>query len=191
MPGTYVRPREIVEWLQCHAWLQCYTNHAAATFVAIDDRHLLGEEGGHLLKNRFAHTDPKIGIDGSTVQRAVQILNGPCIPEAWWDQVSPSPLHVGFDSPKENAGPVMQRDLALSRPPFNENSFSTIFSQSTPPCSSHKAQTTSTPPHKNTASNKRAPIPKIQGGQPSSGGCPVPKWQMQAGQVRNRITASA
>ena len=163
VPGTHVRPREIVEWLQCHAWLQCYANHAAATFVAIDDRHLLGEEGGHLLKNRFAHTDPKIGIDGSTVQRAVQILNGPCIPEAWWDQVSPSPLHVRFDSPKENAGPVMQRDLALSRPPFNENSSLTISSQSTPPkCSSHKAQTTSTPPHKNTASNKRAPIPKIQ-----------------------------
>ena len=122
MPGTYVRPREIVKWLRCFA------NRGPITFVAIDDRQLLGEEGGHLLKNYFVHTKPMIGIDGPAVQKACEILNGACVDEAWWDKVNPQPA-VRKGSPmgsralyvKENLGQAVQNDISPSRPPFREN----------------------------------------------------------------------
>ena len=40
-------------------------------FVVLDDRELLQEEGGELLADRFVHTHPMIGIDNSSVKRAI------------------------------------------------------------------------------------------------------------------------
>jgi hypothetical protein len=39
--------------------------------VVLDDRELLQEEGGELLTNRFVHTHPMIGLDNSSVKRAI------------------------------------------------------------------------------------------------------------------------
>ena len=39
--------------------------------MVLDDRELLQEEGGELLTDRFVHTHPMIGLDNSSVKRAI------------------------------------------------------------------------------------------------------------------------
>ena len=82
LPGTSVRPKEIIQWMTCFA-----AKGDDVSFVAIDDRPLLSEEDGHLLRTHFVHTKPSIGIDAAAQQKSIEILNGGppgFVPSAKW-----------------------------------------------------------------------------------------------------------
>jgi len=89
--GAIVRPLEIV------TWLKRFARGKLTTFIAIDDRSLLLEDGGHLLKGRFVQTRPLVGINQATVERCVELLNqAPPVDTAWWAAV------CGDEEPRAN-----------------------------------------------------------------------------------------
>lgn len=65
------RPREISQWLNEHN----VEGLAPVTrWVAIDDRALLSEEGGDLLRGHFLQTHPVRGLTDAGVDQAIEIL---------------------------------------------------------------------------------------------------------------------
>ena len=66
-----VRPQEITEWLRC-------TSHSVSTWVAIDDRDLVSEDGGEALRGRFVHTAFASGLTRELADQAItMLLHGP------------------------------------------------------------------------------------------------------------------
>mmetsp|Transcript_35653 Transcript_35653/g.80564 ORF Transcript_35653/g.80564 Transcript_35653/m.80564 type:complete len:232 (-) Transcript_35653:53-748(-) len=76
------RPMEIMEWLQKHNSLVESGDGRAAElgkveeWVAIDDRPLLSEEGGHMLQGHFVQTVMSTGLTSQRAQAAKAILLG-------------------------------------------------------------------------------------------------------------------
>ncbi len=119
LPGTFVRPKEIIKWMRCFA------AKGDVSFVAIDDRPLLSEEGGHLLRTHFVHTKPSIGIDAAAQQKSIEILNGGPLDETWKTEreagdrssgLSPIAAARPHFAPREQAAPGSPMQPADSQP---------------------------------------------------------------------------
>ena len=73
-----VRPQEITSWLQAyHETAGTPERPYVSSYVAIDDRPLLSEQGGEQLRGHFVHTRVAVGITERAAERMVQLLTEP------------------------------------------------------------------------------------------------------------------
>ena len=100
------RPLEITGWLdeghQCESW------------VAIDDRDLLTEQGGWALAGRFVHTIKTVGLTAQLADQAIAILkNPPSLPEEPLTPLTPTRTR---DSSRAGRTPTKRRNIIPSQP---------------------------------------------------------------------------
>lgn len=84
-----VRPEEIVSWMKGYASApNAADKPPIASWVAVDDRPLLQEQGGEELRGHFVRTKLAVGLTERLALRMIDVLNGD--PSA----ADPSPLPV-------------------------------------------------------------------------------------------------
>lgn len=107
-PWLTKRPVEILLWLRAYN-LACSANGTPqiGAFVAIDDRDLLGEDGGDELRGRFVKTSLLAGLVDADVPRIVEALSpaSPNLPPVPGLEAAPPPPSV-----------ALPFTVALSRP---------------------------------------------------------------------------
>lgn len=73
-----VRPQEITSWLHAyHETAGTAERPYVESYVAIDDRPLLAEQGGEQLRGHFVHTRVSVGITDRAAQRMLELLTEP------------------------------------------------------------------------------------------------------------------
>lgn len=77
-PWALDRPLEIADWLRSYnAAAAQHQRPPIGWFVAVDDRHLLQENGGTALDGHFVWTDPRIGLTDADAQGMIERLSVP------------------------------------------------------------------------------------------------------------------
>lgn len=72
-----VRPEEIVAWMKGYATApNAADKPPIGTWVAVDDRPLLQEQGGDELRGHFVRTKLAVGLTERLAQRMIDVLNG-------------------------------------------------------------------------------------------------------------------
>jgi len=72
--GECMRPCEIGAWIK--SWHQDKGRQRIASFVAVDDRSLLHEKGGSILRGRFVRTNAELGLTKSAATLVIGLLLG-------------------------------------------------------------------------------------------------------------------
>ena len=73
-----MRPQEITSWLHAyHETAGTPERPYVESYVAIDDRPLLAEQGGEQLRGHFVHTRVSVGITDRAAQRMLELLTEP------------------------------------------------------------------------------------------------------------------
>jgi len=70
--GEGMRPCEIGAWIRF--WHEDKQRQRVTSFVAVDDRPLLQEKGGSVLRGHFVQTNPQLGLTERAATRIIELL---------------------------------------------------------------------------------------------------------------------